>query len=38
MTRRGVTAWLDGGEAARPPLAGDVRADVVVIGGGFTGP
>jgi glycine/D-amino acid oxidase-like deaminating enzyme len=37
MTRRGVTAWLDGGEAARPPLAGDVRADVVVIGGGFTG-
>jgi hypothetical protein len=30
---RGVTTWLDGGDARRgPPLAGDVRADVVVIG------
>jgi glycine/D-amino acid oxidase-like deaminating enzyme len=34
---RGVSPWLDGGAPVGPPLAGDVRADVVVIGAGFTG-
>jgi glycine/D-amino acid oxidase-like deaminating enzyme len=37
MTDRGVTAWLDGGSPVGPPLLGDRRADVVVVGGGFTG-
>jgi glycine/D-amino acid oxidase-like deaminating enzyme len=36
-TPRGVSYWLDGGSTARPPLSGDRRADVVVIGAGFTG-
>jgi glycine/D-amino acid oxidase-like deaminating enzyme len=30
-------AWLDGGAAVGPALAGDRRADVAIIGGGFTG-
>jgi glycine/D-amino acid oxidase-like deaminating enzyme len=34
---RGVAAWLDGSGPGGPPLAGDRRADVVVIGAGFTG-
>jgi glycine/D-amino acid oxidase-like deaminating enzyme len=37
MTARGVTAWLDGSAPVGPPLAGDVRADVVIVGAGFTG-
>jgi glycine/D-amino acid oxidase-like deaminating enzyme len=37
MTDRGVTAWLDGSVPVGPPLAGDVRADVVIVGAGFTG-
>jgi glycine/D-amino acid oxidase-like deaminating enzyme len=36
-TPRGVSYWLDGGAAVRPSLSGDRRADVVVIGAGFTG-
>jgi glycine/D-amino acid oxidase-like deaminating enzyme len=36
-TTRGLSTWLDGGSPARPPLHGDRRADVVVVGGGFTG-
>jgi glycine/D-amino acid oxidase-like deaminating enzyme len=34
---RGVSYWLDGEVPVRPPLSGDRRADVVVIGAGFTG-
>jgi glycine/D-amino acid oxidase-like deaminating enzyme len=34
---RGVSYWLDGETAVRRPLSGDRRADVVVIGAGFTG-
>jgi glycine/D-amino acid oxidase-like deaminating enzyme len=37
MTTRGLSTWLDGGAPPRPPLRGDRRADVVVVGGGFTG-
>ena len=37
MTTRGLTSWLDGATPYGQPLAGSVRADVVVIGGGFTG-
>jgi glycine/D-amino acid oxidase-like deaminating enzyme len=37
MTVRGVSFWLDGGAPPRPVLRGDQRADVVVVGGGFTG-
>jgi glycine/D-amino acid oxidase-like deaminating enzyme len=36
-TARGVSYWLDGATAGRPALSGDRRADVAVIGGGFTG-
>lgn len=34
---RGLSLWQDGAGAPRPALAGDRRADVVVIGAGFTG-
>lgn len=34
---RAVSSWLDGLTPAGAPLAGDRRADVVVIGAGFTG-
>ena len=37
MTARAVSPWLDGQDPAGGPLAGDRRADVVVVGGGFTG-
>jgi glycine/D-amino acid oxidase-like deaminating enzyme len=37
MTTRGLSTWLDGGTPPRPSLRGDRRADVVVVGGGFTG-
>jgi glycine/D-amino acid oxidase-like deaminating enzyme len=36
-TARGVSYWLDGETAVRRALSGDRRADVAVIGGGFTG-
>ena len=32
-----LTTWQEGADAATAPLAGHVRADVVIIGGGFTG-
>jgi hypothetical protein len=34
---RGVSIWLDGAAPLGPPLLGETRADVVVIGAGFTG-
>ncbi|WP_052666234.1 NAD(P)/FAD-dependent oxidoreductase [Nitriliruptor alkaliphilus] len=34
---RGLSLWQDGAGPPRPGLAGDRRADVVVIGAGFTG-
>ncbi len=33
----GPSAWQDGAGPPRPPLAADRRADVVVVGAGFTG-
>jgi glycine/D-amino acid oxidase-like deaminating enzyme len=37
VTTRAGSPWLDGGSPHGPSLAGDASADVVVIGGGFTG-
>ncbi len=37
MTGRGVSTWLDASAPTGPPLRGERRADVVVVGGGFTG-
>ncbi len=37
MTRRGLSIWLDAADPPGSPLIGDVHADVVVIGAGFTG-
>jgi glycine/D-amino acid oxidase-like deaminating enzyme len=37
VTRVVASFWLDGGPPARASLSGDVRADVAVIGAGFTG-
>jgi glycine/D-amino acid oxidase-like deaminating enzyme len=37
MTTPRGSYWLDGATPVRPPLAGDRRADIVVIGAGFTG-
>jgi glycine/D-amino acid oxidase-like deaminating enzyme len=37
VTTRAGSPWLDGGSPYGPPFAGDASADVVVIGGGFTG-
>jgi glycine/D-amino acid oxidase-like deaminating enzyme len=37
MTTRGLSSWLDGGAPPRPSLRGDRRADVAVVGAGFTG-
>jgi glycine/D-amino acid oxidase-like deaminating enzyme len=34
---RGLSLWHDGAPARRPALAGSRRADVVVVGAGFTG-
>jgi glycine/D-amino acid oxidase-like deaminating enzyme len=34
---RGLSLWHDGAPARRPALAGTRRADVAVVGGGFTG-
>ena len=36
MTTAG-SPWLDGGSSFGPPLAGEVSADVIIVGGGFTG-
>jgi glycine/D-amino acid oxidase-like deaminating enzyme len=36
-TSRGLSLWQDGAPAPRPTFAGERRADVVVIGAGFTG-
>ncbi|MCA9511695.1 MAG: FAD-dependent oxidoreductase, partial [Myxococcales bacterium] len=33
----GTSAWIDAPEDPRPPLAGDARADVAIVGGGLTG-
>ncbi|OOB89370.1 NAD(P)/FAD-dependent oxidoreductase [Rathayibacter sp. VKM Ac-2630] len=35
-SRRGVF-WLEDAPAPRPPLVGSVRADLVIVGGGYTG-
>jgi glycine/D-amino acid oxidase-like deaminating enzyme len=37
VTTRAGSPWLDGGSPYGPPFAGDASADVVVVGGGFTG-
>ncbi len=37
MTGRALTTWLDGGPPSQAPLRGDRRADIVIIGAGFTG-
>jgi glycine/D-amino acid oxidase-like deaminating enzyme len=37
MGRRGVSSWLDGDGPHGPPLVADVRADIVIVGAGFTG-
>jgi glycine/D-amino acid oxidase-like deaminating enzyme len=37
VTTGAGSPWLDGGSAFGPPLVGDTSADVVVVGGGFTG-
>jgi len=34
---RGVSPWLDDGPSPAPALAGQARADVVIVGAGFTG-
>jgi glycine/D-amino acid oxidase-like deaminating enzyme len=34
---RGVTTWLDAAAPPGPQLIGDARADVVIVGAGFTG-
>lgn len=37
MNVRGVSTWLDVAGPAGPSLSGTVHADVVIVGGGFTG-
>ncbi len=32
-----TSPWIAGGVERQPPLAGAIRADVVIVGGGFTG-
>jgi glycine/D-amino acid oxidase-like deaminating enzyme len=32
-----ISPWVEAPDDLRPPLAGDLQADVVVIGGGYTG-
>ena len=33
----GVSGWLTSAPERRPPLQGDLRADVVIVGGGYNG-
>ena len=37
MTIGAGSPWLDGGSSFGPPLAGEASADVIIVGGGFTG-
>ena len=37
MTGPALTTWLDGAPPSQAPLRGDRRADVVIVGAGFTG-